>query len=1482
MAWTPHASDAEYWTSNNPFIIAWYRFGDDDPNAVARKVSDDSGNRSYASGLLVDSGPRKLHLHYKGVSDSFLKPSSGIAPWSSSGVIFGSQPSTTWVETTHINGIFHNPETYHETRTTTAVNKGLDPVSFGRETQPSGFTAMGWVRTPSTAVNTTLFRTIFGNTRAGDLSNGTFTIIYRPSDRNIIAGFKIHADASVPTVASAGDTSDDESFFLAVQMHRELAIPGGWVNGAGGSGLLKLYIGTVDSPLTLVATTAFNRSETRLDTPSSQNILTFGQDCDIFIGGTSDRHLPPSSILDEWVLVNDGLMSEQRMAHYMNSGIQYVSEDDPCSPDFVPLAPGTDDLVAYWSFDDQTGENTAPATEDLNLDFVMNPSLGNNITPVPGVHGGSGISPGGALASDNVLSDITNAREAFPHIPRNSGLNQIFPDVHVSDQWTWIGWMRSRVDGSNHYGGTLGWFVEAGSDFNTAIGIGDWNNQNANTGADDRGRGLEWSASGIQNSFNSGPDGTTGDDGGNEIGVLGGIWQLWAFVFDFRHGVLYSVRDAKHTRIESTRLSSVSGFNKDLIDLDGAFVLASIANSNNDQLAEFDDWAIYNRALSIPEMSGYAVSGISTFTPVSPLSVSFKQSMAYWPLDGSGTYDPDVLAGTRFEDAGWYRHHLTNVSGAFSQATALNTYLGDNSVQLDTSGSMLSLERVFTGANLDFSTDQTMSSSGFSAGMWAYVPSGDISTQGNGSSGLFGEHILMGNWSQDSDERSWYLGINNNLPEAHIVLANLTDNAITSNVEIPFNTPFFLGLDVQPSGATLNGRLWYALSGLNPTITQIGETSFGSSTDLLNPTSASGFSLFNGPNLNYGFPQTTRGQGAFVYNGALTERVWAFVKQAGIDQLSIVEDDVSTSDPDNISHWKLDRQGTRFVDFGKEQNFLFPINQDGHLPGTIAGIHSSGVVIRQPEYYDTLAGNPNSNRLDLGSGSDSWTFLGWVYPPNVTNQDRHYIMAKSDGASGVQLYTPDDSLQLTTNASGATSLSQNGNLAPDDWNHIAVVYDRDNDEFTTIINGRYAGPGFLDLPEIPVNNSGLALGGRGDQLFDALAGGSAFSGYMDDVMLFSRALTLPEISGLAANSYGYNEGLTEFTGGPIGIYMSGIIIDFVSGLIGSFVHGQAQDLELIAGYVSGVSGVFDHIGGFMHGKASVSGQLGSFLHGAGQQSGIFGQFVHGFDRVSGFIGSYSMGACADSSEFDIVLDFRVVSFDEFDARLGVEKTKLLDFDARLGIIRITEPPDCTLELPLVGTIVSGLPYELTVTGSGIARNDKKVSMVRFTFADFKGAESGTLIDGVPNSGLYSATRVFDTPGWYNVKIEVLDSYGYRTSCVRPFLLNPSGTPSGTFINSLPGISLSGTPILGSAIQAISFTHSLSGLDTTSGLLEYTDFANQQESLVNSLEMPSGTQFVNFVRRHDYTMPGRFSPVWSVSGEFGIVSDTIAGGIDYIV
>jgi len=588
------------------------------------------------------------------------------------------------------------------------------------------------------------------------------------------------------------------------------------------------------------------------------------------------------------------------------------------------------------------------------------------------------------------------------------------------------------------------------------------------------------------------------------------------------------------------------------------------------------------------------------------------------------------------------------------------------------------------------------------------------------------------------------------------------------------------------------------------------------------------------------------------------------------------------ADPSNVSHWRFDRPGAKVPDAGKEQNFLRLINTDGNQMGIVPAFHSSGIDIRVTEYLDTLPQNTLTRRLDFGSGTSSWTWMSWMIPPVEPSTTSINFLATKGGAdtSGTQIFTPQSSLTLTVNASGNATVGQNGQLAPGELNHVAVVFDRDNNEFTTIINGRYAGPTFDVLHEVPVNNSGFAVGGRGDAELNALVGGPGFSGLFDDMLYFERALTLPEISGIAANSYNFVESLGSIEA-LFGGYISGIAQFVISGLIGAFLHGQAQDLELIGGYISGVSGIFDPYGGFLHGRAFVSGFAGHFLHGADQISGVFGHFIHGTDSVSGFFGGYHFGACEGSSEFDITLNFSIISAKDFDARMAVEKTENVDFDAKMGVIRITQPPGCTMELPFIGTIESGVPITVTVQGSGFAFDNKTIEMVRFTFADFKGAESGTLVGGLANSGLFEASRQFDTAGWYTLKIEVMDNFGYRSSCCRPFLLVPSGTASGVFINSLPGISLTANQKTGISIQRISFTHTVSGLTTTSGLLEYTDFADQRETLVNSLEMPLGTQFIEAVREHDYTAPGRFCPVWSVSGEFGIVSDTIANGIDYL-
>jgi hypothetical protein len=391
----------------------------------------------------------------------------------------------------------------------------------------------------------------------------------------------------------------------------------------------------------------------------------------------------------------------------------------------------------------------------------------------------------------------------------------------------------------------------------------------------------------------------------------------------------------------------------------------------------------------------------------------------------------------------------------------------------------------------------------------------------------------------------------------------------------------------------------------------------------------------------------------------------------------------------------------------------------------------------------------------------------------------------------------------------------------------------------------------------------------------------ALSGFIDDALLFRRAFTLPEISGIAANTYNYTETPNPPESAFFGAFISGIPQFFVSGLIGTFFHGLAQDLELVGGTLSGVEGETNQYGGTIHGRAFISGLTGGFTHGRDFASGVYGTTIHGRDFISGVIGAYTFGAGEASSEFDVTFTYRIVEAANFDARLEVVKSDAAQFDALIALQRITAPPLCILEEPAVGLIASGVPYELTVSGSGIAFEDKNIEKVRFTFADFKLATSGTQQDGNANSGLYSATRVFDTPGWYTIKIEVLDTFGYRGTCARPFLLVPSGSTSGEYLATLPGIELTASPVSGPAIASVLFAYALSGLTNVSGMLEYSDFADEKETLVGGADFPDDTQFIDFVRTHDYTVPGRYSPVWAVSGAWGVVSDSISPGIDYL-
>jgi hypothetical protein len=787
---------------------------------------------------------------------------------------------------------------------------------------------------------------------------------------------------------------------------------------------------------------------------------------------------------------------------------------------------------------------------------------------------------------------------------------------------------------------------------------------------------------------------------------------------------------------------------------------------------------------------------------------------------------------------------------------------------------MISLEREFHGHQLDGSADAVYESSGICFGAWLQLPSDAY---------LDSTHQIIGCWSQDRDGQSWQLGVDENRlfikfrDSIGLNYQTISDTAPT------YGSPFFVGGQLFPSGSNTRLQVVTAQAGGSEATISYAVDSFeGDGSERIQASSSSGISLLNAPNLQLGFPSGTSVQHAFVYHGYRTEDDWLNYKRSQIGGAAPSAGSVSSTDSATVSVWDLNDTSVPVVDHGPAQNYLYLQNLDGHNLGSQNGVHNRAVQLRQPEYLTTdNIFISNVSGLDLGNDGSSFTILGWT---NINGtsllQDQKILLDKGSNAdvaaSGVRIYTSnEDTNPVFVTSTNNIIDAQNGALAASEWSHLAATYDQDNDTMGLIVNGRYAGAYYGTLGNILPNNSGLVLGGRGSPINDPVVGGGAFSGVLDDWMVFSRALTLPEISGIAANSYTYNDGSTDVSD-FFGMYVSGVQVQAINGLLGQFLHGVNQSSGVMGGHISGVKGLVDHTGGYVHGLGHISGVHAAFTHGSLQASGVFGSYYHGMNMVSGIIGAYEFGMCEALDEFDLTLTFQIITSEEFDARLGVEKTDKKEFDARLGVIQKTRRPACTFELPYIETVeVGGAPHTLTIQGSGIAYDDKDISKVRFTFADFRGAASGTLVDGVPNSGLYEVERTFDTPGWYTIKMEVTDSFGYSSTCVRPWLLVPSTTTSGAYLSSLPELEVTSNLSLGSTIQRVELTHTLTGLENTSGILEYTDFADGQESLVNSTEVPSGS-----TRTHDYTMPGYYCPVWAVSGSWGIVSDSTDSGVDF--
>ncbi|MEY4489589.1 MAG: hypothetical protein RIQ79_2097 [Verrucomicrobiota bacterium] len=175
--------------------------------------------------------------------------------------------------------------------------------------------------------------------------------------------------------------------------------------------------------------------------------------------------------------------------------------------------------------------------------------------------------------------------------------------------------------------------------------------------------------------------------------------------------------------------------------------------------------------------------------------------------------------------------------------------------------------------------------------------------------------------------------------------------------------------------------------------------------------------------------------------------------------------------------------------------------------GTAAGglLFTAGKVNRAFNFNNVTGGNervviPESTVTDL-SRKAAWTIEAWVKPTGYIGISWPTIY--SEGRCGA-------SLGLNTGTGKLESWINNSNpligtiaLQFDAWNHVALTYDGAGR--TLYVNGVFAGSG--PAPAILPDDTGAAIGEIAHDF-----NSSSFSGQIDEVSLYARALTEGEIS----------------------------------------------------------------------------------------------------------------------------------------------------------------------------------------------------------------------------------------------------------------------------------------------------------------------------------------------------------------------------------
>jgi|GEM_PF-2250479 hypothetical protein len=240
-------------------------------------------------------------------------------------------------------------------------------------------------------------------------------------------------------------------------------------------------------------------------------------------------------------------------------------------------------------------------------------------------------------------------------------------------------------------------------------------------------------------------------------------------------------------------------------------------------------------------------------------------------------------------------------------------------------------------------------------------------------------------------------------------------------------------------------------------------------------------------------------------------------------------------DPREFLHYSFEPPDTGTNGFVTDSSGHF---RDGNLLAVGTGAFNYSTNTAQPIYNSvslqlSKTGTTSAARLsrfisnpaELNLSDSSWTFAGWFQRAATTNHDFIFYIGSGDGFGGdgdeLQFYCPGGSSTLAvqhynTNNILDVNLASAVTAITGQWHHAALVFQRTNSG-TGILQA------YLDGVQFAATNVAWSL----PQQLPVVFGGHNktnsnvnrwFNGWLDDLVIFTNALSAAEISNLATRT----------------------------------------------------------------------------------------------------------------------------------------------------------------------------------------------------------------------------------------------------------------------------------------------------------------------------------------------------------------------------